>query len=81
LSLVRLPIPPFGHGERALLVYHHPCTITLPAPKAVIDLAVAGNIKGVESVTKGQTVTYEAVIAKGLKKSEVVVAADGSIQK
>lgn len=52
------------------------------AAKAAIEkLAVGGKIKSVESVTKGQTVTYEAVIVKGLKKSEVVVAADGSVQK
>jgi hypothetical protein len=53
-----------------------------PAAKAAIEkLAAGGKIKGVESVTKGQTVTYEAVIVKGVKKSEVMVAADGSIQK
>lgn len=53
-----------------------------PAAKAALEkLAAGGRIKSVESVTKGQTVTYEAVIVKGLKKSEVVVAADGSIQK
>jgi len=52
-----------------------------PAAKAALEkLAAGGKIKGVESVTKGQTVTYEAVIVKGMKKSEVVVAADGSIQ-
>jgi hypothetical protein len=52
------------------------------AAKAAIEkLAVGGKIKSVESVTKGQTVTYEAVIVKGSKKSEVVVAADGSVQK
>jgi len=53
-----------------------------PAAKAALEkLAAGGRIKGVESVTKGQTVSYEAVIVKGMKKSEVVVAADGSIQK
>ncbi len=52
------------------------------AAKAALEkLAAGGKIKSVESVTKGQTVTYEAVIVKGLKKSEVVVAADGSVQK
>jgi hypothetical protein len=56
-------------------------TIPAAAKVAIEKLAVGGKIKSVESVTKGQTVTYEAVIAKGLKKSEVVVAADGSIQK
>jgi hypothetical protein len=52
------------------------------AAKAAIErLSAGGKIKSVESVTKGQTVSYEAVIVKGLKKSEIVVAADGSIQK
>ena len=52
------------------------------AAKAAIEkLATGAQIKSVEAVTKGKVVTYEAVIAKGLKKSEVVVGADGSIQK
>jgi uncharacterized membrane protein YkoI len=68
----------------ALVSVEEPVTIdAIPAAaKAAIErLAAGGKIKSVESVTKGQTVTYEAVIAKGLKKSEVVVAADGSVQK
>jgi hypothetical protein len=68
----------------ALVSVEEPVAIdAIPAAaKAALEkLAVGGKIKSVESVTKGQTVTYEAVIAKGLKKSEVVVAADGSIQK
>jgi uncharacterized membrane protein YkoI len=68
----------------ALVSVEEPVAIdTIPAAaKAALEkLAVGGKIKSVESVTKGQTVTYEAVIAKGLKKSEVVVAADGSVQK
>ena len=56
-------------------------SIPAAAKAALEKLAGGGKIKSVESVTKGQTVTYEAVIAKGLKKSEVVVAADGSVQK
>lgn len=56
-------------------------TIPAAAKAAIEKLAAGGKIKSVESVTKGQAVTYEAVIAKGLKKSEVVVGADGSIQK
>jgi hypothetical protein len=51
------------------------------AKAALMKLAAGGTVKSVETVTKGQTVTYEAVIAKGLKKSEVTVGADGSIQK
>jgi uncharacterized membrane protein YkoI len=56
-------------------------SIPAPAKAALEKLAAGGKIKGVESVTKGQTVTYEAIIVKGVKKSEVVVAADGSIQE
>ncbi len=56
-------------------------TIPAAAKASIEKLAVGGEIKSVESVTKGQTVRYEAVIVKGLKKSEVVVAADGSVQK
>jgi hypothetical protein len=55
--------------------------IPAAARAAIEKLAAGGNIKSVESVTKGQSVTYEAVIAKGSKKSEVAVGADGSIQK
>jgi hypothetical protein len=55
--------------------------IPAAAKAAIVKLAAGGKIKGVESVTKGQTVIYEAAIVKGLKKSEIVVAADGSIQK
>ena len=55
--------------------------IPVAAKAAIEKFATGGKIKGIESVTKGQTVTYEAAIVKGLKKSEVVVGADGSIQK
>ena len=55
--------------------------IPVAAKAAIEKLAAGGKIKSVESVTKGPTVSYEAVIVKGLKKSEVVVGADGSIQK
>ena len=68
----------------ALVSVEEPVAIdAIPAAaKASMEkLAAGGKIKSVESVTKGQTVTYEAVIVKGSKKSEVVVAADGSVQK
>jgi hypothetical protein len=68
----------------ALVSVEEPVAIdAIPAAaKAAIErLSAGGKIKSVESVTKGQTVSYEAVIVKGLKKSEIVVAADGSIQK
>jgi hypothetical protein len=56
-------------------------TIPAAAKASIEKLAAGGKIKSVESVTKGQTVGYEAVIVKGLKKSEVVVVADGTVQK
>jgi uncharacterized membrane protein YkoI len=56
-------------------------TIPAAAKAAIEKLAGGGKIKSVESVTKNQTVSYEAVIVKGLKKSEVVVRADGSVEK
>lgn len=55
--------------------------IPVAAKAAIAKLAAGGKIKSVEAVTKGQTVSYEAVISKGSKKSEVVVGADGSVQK
>ena len=71
-------------AEGSLVSVEEPVAIDSipPAAKAALEkLAAGGKIKGVESVAKGQTVTYAAVIVKGLKKSEVVVAADGSVQK
>jgi uncharacterized membrane protein YkoI len=41
----------------------------------------AGKVLSVETVTKGSTTNYEAVIQKGGKKSEVAVHADGSLVK
>jgi uncharacterized membrane protein YkoI len=55
--------------------------IPAAAKTALEKIAAGGKIKSVELVTKGQKVTYEAVIVKGSKRSEVEVAADGSIQK
>lgn len=52
-----------------------------PAKAAIEKRAADGKIVKVEILTKGQTVTYEAAIAKGGKKSEIVVAADGSLVK
>ena len=56
---------------------------TIPAlAKAGLEkLAAGGKISKVESVTKGHTVTYEAVVSKGSKKSEVMVNADGTPAK
>jgi uncharacterized membrane protein YkoI len=53
-----------------------------PAQKALQQKAgPTGKILRVESVTKGTAVSYEAVIQKGGKKSEVAVNADGSPAK
>jgi hypothetical protein len=43
--------------------------------------AGSGKILSVESVTKGSTVSYEAVIEKDGKKSEVAVNSDGSVHR
>jgi hypothetical protein len=68
----------------ALVSVEEPVAIdTIPAAaKAAIEkLATGAKIKNVEAVTKGNFVTYEAVLVKGIKKSEVVVTAGGSVQK
>ena len=51
------------------------------AQKAFKTAAGSGKILKVETVTKGSVVSYEAVVQKGGKKSEVAVNADGSIRK
>jgi uncharacterized membrane protein YkoI len=51
------------------------------AQKALRTNAGSGKILRVESVTKGSTVSYEAVIEKNGKRSEVAVNADGSVNK
>jgi len=55
--------------------------IPAPAKAAIEKSAGSGKIIKVESVTKGTTVTYEAELLKAGKKSEVAVAADGTVQK
>jgi uncharacterized membrane protein YkoI len=53
-----------------------------PARKDLQEQAGAsGKILKVESVSKGSTVTYEAVIQKKGKKSEVAINADGTPAK
>ena len=56
-------------------------SIPAPAKAAIEKSAGSGKILKVESVTKGTIVTYEAELLKAGKKSEVAVAADGSVQK
>jgi predicted aspartyl protease len=56
-------------------------TIPEAAQRALRTKAGSGKILRVESVTKGATVSYEAVIEKNGKKSEIAVNADGSVNK
>jgi uncharacterized membrane protein YkoI len=51
------------------------------AQKALTAAAGSGKIVTVETITKDSVVSYEAVIQKGGKKSEVAVTADGSVKK
>jgi uncharacterized membrane protein YkoI len=48
----------------------------VPAPVKTA-LEARGKVLSVETVTKGNTITYEAQVEKNGKKSEVVVGADG----
>ncbi len=52
-------------------------SIPEPARNALQKRAGSGKVTKVESVTKGSTVTYEAVIENHGKKSEAAVSADG----
>ncbi len=56
---------------------------SLPAAvqKVLRTHADSGKILSVESVTKGSTVSYEAVIQKNGRKSEIAVNADGTMKK
>jgi hypothetical protein len=52
-----------------------------PRPRNFAASRKTGKILKVESVTEGSVVSYEAVIQKGIKKSEVAVNADGTMKK
>jgi predicted aspartyl protease len=56
-------------------------SIPAAAQKTLKTAAGAGKILSVETVTKGSEVSYEAVVQKAGKKSEVAVNADGSLKK
>lgn len=56
-------------------------TIPAAARAAIEKKASGGKIKKLETVTKGQSVTYEAAIVRGGKTQEVAVKADGSAAK
>ena len=56
-------------------------SIPAAARKALQAKAGSGKILSVESVTRGSTVSYEAVIERNGKKSEVAVNSDGSVHK
>lgn len=49
-----------------------------PAMEGIRKQAAGAKIIKVESVTKKQTVTYEATITRGSKRSEIAVAENGS---
>ncbi len=52
----------------------------VPAPVRT-TLATYGTILKVESVTKGSTVTYEGLVHRGGKRSELMVDGDGKLIK
>ncbi len=56
-------------------------TVPVAAKTAIEGYAKGGKVLKVESVTKGSAVSYEAAVSKGGNKSEVAVAADGTIKK
>ena len=51
------------------------------AQKALKEAAGSARILGVERVTKGSVVSYEAVFEKAGKKSEIAVNGDGTARK
>jgi uncharacterized membrane protein YkoI len=56
---------------------------TLESVPAAVKAALAprGKILKIETVTKGTAVSYEAVVSKNGKKSEIAVEADGTIKR
>jgi uncharacterized membrane protein YkoI len=56
---------------------------TLESVPAAVKAALApkGKILKIETVTRGKAVSYEAVVSKNGKKSEIAVEADGTIKK
>jgi len=55
--------------------------IPAAARKTIEALAGSGKIVKLETITQGSVVSYEAVVEKGGKKSEVAVDADGSLKR
>src|SRR5579863_4577841 len=56
---------------------------TIESVPAAVKAALApkGKILRIETVTKGNAVSYEAVVSNNGKKSEIAVEADGTIRK
>jgi uncharacterized membrane protein YkoI len=56
---------------------------TIESVPAAVKAALApkGKILRIETVTKGNAVSYEAVVSNNGKKSEIAVEADGTIKK
>ena len=73
----------FDESGKLLAVEEETTLDAIPAAaKAAIEKQAAGaKIRKVEKITKGETVVYEAGLAKGGKRSEVVVTADGAPAK
>lgn len=68
---------------RVVEVEEQTALASVPAPvKATLDKAAHnGKILKVETVTRGSEVSYEAMVSKNGKRSEVAVAADGRLKK
>lgn len=56
-------------------------SIPAPAKAAIEKAAQSGKILRVETVTKGAAISYEAVVSKNGKQSEVAFEADGTLKK
>ena len=73
----------FDESGKLLAVEEETTLDSIPAAaKAAIEKQAAGaKIRKVEKITEGEKIVYEAGLTKGGKKSEVIVAADGSPAK
>ena len=56
-------------------------SIPAGAKAAIEKAATGGKIERVETLTKAGTTNYEATFTKNGKKSEIIVASDGTIKK
>ena len=72
-----------GEDGKVLIVEQEVTLESIPAlAKAALEKsAEGGKITKVETITKDNVVTYEGIIRRGKKDSEVVVDAQGVVQK